>query len=577
MMNTWVLQEGFPIIFVYLDSIDDDENVTFYLEQQRMMKGGPMFWNESRSNLLTENNFYDKNTIESFKHQLWQVPISIEYGLDSSVEDIDLMITRNQTITISRKLNLSDSDHDDINIGENYNFAMGINGSDFTPIAGECYMFNHNMNSFYRVGYDSMLYEMILDCFEQLTELSQYAILDDAAAFVLTNYVPPAQYFDLLLTLADFKTISDADDPSYLVWNSVISTLIDIDSILCELYANGDEFDELLYPNGTDPEKSYNEIISKFRQFSRNLLNPIWDNVNKWSYSDTDSEDTIYLRSKLAIALVRFEDSSTIKHGYSILQDIFVKQNDDSYTDYSNVLDKNGEFKDINSNLMQATFEAGLAMLDSTILRHLLTVYDESNIEQQKYILSSLGAVYQDDTLLQEAIDFVLSSTVRDSDKMSGLNSARRCYGRNLVWTNLAKNNSAQWDELAQVYQTGFLMADLTELPETFASRKYFEEIKRFYFDDDDSNLHKTAANERSVNQTIESIAMRYDWLKMNKDGIEIYLAEHVKSSNKKNNGLSDKVVQVIIVLSVVVGVCIIVAIWHRARSKDSDYKKISG
>ena len=51
MMNTWVLQGGFPIIFVYLKSMND-ENVTFLLEQQRMMKYGPSFWNNSISNLL---------------------------------------------------------------------------------------------------------------------------------------------------------------------------------------------------------------------------------------------------------------------------------------------------------------------------------------------------------------------------------------------------------------------------------------------------------------------------------------------------------------------------------------------
>ena len=68
-------------------------------------------------------------------------------------------------------------------------------------------------------------------------------------------------------------------------------------------------------------------------------------------------------------------------------------QNDNSYTDYSKVLHNNGQSKDINASLMQATFEAGLVRLDSSILRHLLRVYDESNIEQQKFILSSLGAV----------------------------------------------------------------------------------------------------------------------------------------------------------------------------------------
>ena len=82
--------------------------------------------------------------------------------------------------------------------------------------------------------------------------------------------------------------------------------MLDIDSILCELSANGDEFDD--FTNSIYPEDSYNEIFPKFREFARNLVNPIWNNVNKWSFRGTDSENRVYVRSKLAIGLVRFEE-----------------------------------------------------------------------------------------------------------------------------------------------------------------------------------------------------------------------------------------------------------------------------
>ena len=109
-------------------------------------------------------------------------------------------------------------------------------------------------------------------------------------------------------------------------------------------------------------------------------------------------------------------------------------------------------------HLLKVIFEASLSKLDYNILNHILNINTYSNVEQQKYILQSLGAVYQNNTLLQVVIDFVLNSNiVRNSDKMTGLSSIQRCYGRNLLWNNMIANNSCQWNQLANIYQTGFL------------------------------------------------------------------------------------------------------------------------
>ena len=90
MMNTWVLQAGFPIVYAQIKN-KNDTSITFKLSQKRMLKYGPQVWNSSAENLLINNGFYDQDTVDTFADQLWQIPITVERGYDGSVENPILM------------------------------------------------------------------------------------------------------------------------------------------------------------------------------------------------------------------------------------------------------------------------------------------------------------------------------------------------------------------------------------------------------------------------------------------------------------------------------------------------------
>ena len=99
--------------------------------------------------------------------------------------------------------------------------------------------------------------------------------------------------------------------------------------------SNFDINNTFLYENNIT---TFDRIITSFREFSRDLLKPIWNRINKWKYSNSDSEDIIYLRIVLASALIRFEDESVINYGYNILYNLFINL----YNNYNNILDSNG-------------------------------------------------------------------------------------------------------------------------------------------------------------------------------------------------------------------------------------------
>ena len=62
----------------------------------------------------------------------------------------------------------------------------------------EYYLFNPNMNGFYRVLYDSVAMEMIQSNFAQLSTLDQYSILSDRYALMESNYIDTYDYLQFL-------------------------------------------------------------------------------------------------------------------------------------------------------------------------------------------------------------------------------------------------------------------------------------------------------------------------------------------------------------------------------------------
>ena len=147
------------------------------------------------------------------------------------------------------------------------------------------------------------------------------------------------------------------------------------------------------------------------------------------------------------------------------------------------------------------------------------TVYSDLNSEHQGAVLRAIGAVYGDADSTASALEWVLSSgTVRDQDKLRALYSLRRCFGREQSWRLLTENG--EWDRLFALYGSGFSAQDLTEMANAFASTSWYDAVFAFY----EESGRTTSSNERSVNQSLESIQVRSEWMERNFDDVAEYL-----------------------------------------------------
>lgn len=199
-------------------------------------------------------------------------------------------------------------------------------------------------------------------------------------------------------------------------------------------------------------------------------------------------------------------------------------------------------------------------------------VYPELNSEHQSYVLRAIGAVYGDSESTAAALEWVLSSgTVRDQDKLRALYSLRRCFGREQSWSLLTEHG--EWDRLFALYGSGFSAQDLTEMANAFASTSWYDAVFAFYAE----SGRTTSSNERSVNQSLESIQVRSEWMERNFDDVAEYLLT-VEPDHDGDGGNKDVIKSILTavcasVLAVLLLLCLCVAttwIWRRRKEAAS-------
>jgi len=209
------------------------------------------------------------------------------------------------------------------------------------------------------------------------------------------------------------------------------------------------------------------------------------------------------------LALIRMGDTTAIEDGEQI------------YKEY--VLANNYSLNALDPDLITSILSAALATNKSDYFDQITNViYNTVDSSQQDYILSSLGALYKNSALINQATEFVLSDKVRNNAKTHGLYACRACSGRFAVWTELTANNGMAWDNLAAIFQSGFEMSDLTAVFNTFASDTMLADVQNFY----SVNGRTTGANARVVNQTVEGINARELWLADNRQAVQQFLTD---------------------------------------------------
>merc|ERR1712176_131284 len=208
-----------------------------------------------------------------------------------------------------------------------------------------------------------------------------------------------------------------------------------------------------------------------------------------------------------------------IQAGSKLLTDILranggsFKMDDDGYIDC---------FDDIDQNILEQLMEAALsnqndASDDETVFEELIAIYPIANNEIQSMILGSIGAVYKNEDLLQNAVEFVLSHKVRLNVKGHGMASLRRCYGREQVWNDLLMRSHGAPRQVG--------------MASTFAKQSVYNLVYSFYFGSHNGMiLRLPESKERIIKSVLEKIALNIKFLKSNKFKMMKWIKNYMES-----------------------------------------------
>ncbi|KAK8620087.1 hypothetical protein V6N13_066572 [Hibiscus sabdariffa] len=132
----------------------------------------------------------------------------------------------------------------------------------------------------------------------------------------------------------------------------------------------------------------------------------------------------------------------------------------------------------------------------------LLRIYKETDLSQEKIrVLGSLASC-PDEDMIQEALNFALSSEVRKQDAVFALAVSKE--GREVAWKWLRDN----WDDIWKIYGSGYLLTRFVgSIVSPFASSEKVKEIGKFFAN------RRNGSIERTLKQSIEQVLINARWV----------------------------------------------------------------
>ncbi|RWS02375.1 Puromycin-sensitive aminopeptidase-like protein [Dinothrombium tinctorium] len=327
---------------------------------------------------------------------------------------------------------------------------------------------NPGRYGFYRVNYSKDMLMQLLPAIEDksLPPLDRLSIQSDLFALVQAGKVSTVEILKLLE--------ASADEDNYPVWNSISSCTRELDILL----SNTDYHDAFQ----TFCRKLFSKIHSKLG----------WDPIENESHFDT------LLRALVIGKLVSFKEPTVLKEALKRFE-----------------AHANGTYL-IPADVRAAIYRAAASTCDEKLFETMLSMYRKAEMHEEKNrILQSLGDV-NDLTLIQKVLDFTLSSEVRSQDAVLGIiYVALNKKGRDPAWRFFQDN----FNEFQRRYENGFLMSRLVKyVTENFASEEKANEVESFFA------KQPCPGAERTVQQSLECIRLKTEWLNRDSETIKAYL-----------------------------------------------------
>jgi len=467
-VESWLKLPGLPVLNVAISSIaNDPDNLSVTVSQTRMVK---------RS---VNNVQYD---------ELWSIPLIIQTATAETVYKLGTLNASTATFNIGKEVNANNGD-------------------------AEYYLFNTELINHFRTAYDETALNMIASNFASIPFWGQYNVIADYAALMEYSYVSSAMYVDLLYQINGTTAIANQDREvlSYLLWQIIIDSLVVIDNKFCQM-AN----------------ESLPNLPANFRELARDLLLPLYADLNGWNEADTDSEHIIKLRSAVISALIRFEAEDVINYGYSLLAQL-MEDNAGSIplTDDGSIDISSNEM--ISDNLIDAMLQAATSEFDADTLAQLLSVFANCNSNTKMYILRAFEVLSMNGNIadsFQTVYDFI-DNDVEDSLKVQGFSYLATCTNLAAVWDRwdmqAPEDTNGPWGTL---YANGVAISTLIQIPIEFASQAKEDEATAFYFAGEYADLMDNYG--AIINSTLEQMQSNVVWRAENEAEMNAYLQAYV-------------------------------------------------
>lgn len=393
----------------------------------------------------------------------WIVPITLcccSYAIQKKF----LLKTKSEQIDVSHLLDCSFTNNED---------------------SGRCswIKFNVDQTGFYRVKYDGELETGIRYAVEnnKLSPTDRFGILDDSYSLCMAS----KQSLSSLLSLMT----AYREEPEY----TVISHLITVSYKVIYMIADANP-----------------ELSDDIKQFAISLLQHSAERLG-WDPKEGESHLDAMLRGEILTALVQF--------GHSVTRDEGLKRFNAFLNDRDTSL--------LPPDTRYAAYVAVIKTVDKTN-KHgydsLLRIYRGTDLSQEKTRILSCLASSSDPDIVLEALNFVLSSEVKNQDAIYALAGISRA-GREVAWKWLKDN----WGYISKTWGSGFMITRfVSSVVSSFSSDEMADEIGEFFAS------KVTPAISRTLRQSLERVRIHANWVRSIRS--ETALADVIKELASRKN-----------------------------------------
>ncbi|CAL9102193.1 unnamed protein product [Musa textilis] len=323
--------------------------------------------------------------------------------------------------------------------------------------------FNVDQTGFYRVKYDDELAAGLRHAIEanQLSPTDRFGVLDDSFALCMAC----KQTLSSLLSL--MASFSEEDE--YTVLSQIITISYKVISTAADATP---------------------ELLADIKQF---LINLLWHSTEKlgWDPKSNEGHLDAMLRGELLTSLAELGHDITTKEAVRRF--------------YAFLDDRNTSL--LPPDIRKAAYVAVMQTVNSSNklgYESLLRVYRETDLSQEKGRILSALASCPDPAVVLDALNFLLSSEVRNQDAVNGLAGISK-EGRDVAWVWLKEN----WDHISKTWGSGFLITRfISSIVSPFNSDEKANEIEEFFA----SRTKPSIA--RTVKQSIERVRNNAKWVK---------------------------------------------------------------